>query len=1179
MKYNMRIMSVSVILGLIFNMFGVDLHTYAEFDGTTDKQIIFVEQFAGDENNDFMANESNKQSNEWFDGGFIIESTTTPWREGRFIIVPKEIDGTVCNMLRKTYKTATQQRPTRTFRQESQIDLTKECDYYITYNFELGENDEFDPMLHNQVTNFDALMLDFGSRAGCGIAKNDQGKTVPFVAFDKTSGHIAYGNKEIEKGTLYNALLKIEAHSDNSKEDAMYMAVYHVGEEFDGEYDVSFRLSSSDVFKKISYHFRAAKAPNNQSDMILGNVIAWRVSGDEPTEPEITPNPGTSPEPINNSEEIVTGECTVAYEGFNYQNGTKIEDVRGLLEADTEKGFSGGWLTAVQSDVSGGAELNGAVLDGRGNMILPADNIAVNMRKLSEDLKFTDSNIYYITWTQKGLPSVSDGTHSQRIEIGSSDGTQKALMMGLVKPSGKTTANIIARTNGKTTQYGSIELELNKEYTMIARIDMSDEKNIVRVAAYERGTCPPMQWDAVMEDSLPETADLVSFQGSFKAEKGFGNLIIDKYNAEQVQKAEEAFKAIEKARDSYSAQDYNNAVEIVDELDDSIIKRENKKYLDYFKEEFEKEQADTVKAKELVLEIENIEFTAENVTEIRNKINELMEIIQMLKNAKEKASLEQKEQELLEKLEDLEVTANSFVDEFDQTDGTPVSENGWKADAQLQSPAADELKVNNSFYPIRKNIYHDISKSLNDRLYLGINICENNSSGFVGMEIGDYRLGVASGKMQIRKDNEIIKETTISPNNGTLMAECSNEELTLYWITETNYACISMPVNAKSAVVGIVSENNTSASADRFWTEGISEGNIEKVSLYSKSINEKNLYPEIIKLKEQINEMPDCNIKNEYERMSDVFLTLNRSIIPVIQSVSIKGSAVCGGNIEAVYILDDKGENQGETIIKWNGIEGEKNFQIPSNYLSEKITLDVTPVNIFGEKGEEKSVQIRVTQHTTGSSSGGGSGSGGGFAGVASTTVKNTPSYETPQPQVRKYAFLDIENHWAKEEIDYLAERGLVNGIGNELFGPDQTITRAQFAKMISEIIKDSGNKTVFADVKTSDWYCESVVKVATAGIMQGDGERFFPEQNITREEIAVTSYRLFKYLGGRSEEKIASEFLDYEEISEWAREDIAACAAIKLMNGMDDGCFYPKTNATRAESAVIVWRILKSIE
>lgn len=1173
MKYNIRMMSVSVIFSLIFNMCAVSLCAYAEDITAPDEKIIFTEVFPGDENNDFMLNESNTRENEWFEDGFIIESSTTPWRNDRFIIVTREINGVKRNMLKKTYKTATQQRPTRTLRQTAQIDLTKDCEYYVTYNFELGNNDEFIPMTDNQIVNFDALMLDFGSRTGCGIAKNSQGKTVPFVSFDKTPENIAYGDREIEKGILYNAVFKIETYSDNSKEDAMYMAVYPEGEEFSGEYDISVRLASNSVFKKISYHFRASQALNNQSDMLLGNVNAWKVITNEATDPE----PGNLPEPIDNSEEMTVGESTFAYEGFNYPQGTKFDEAEEFLYADSKKGFSTGWLASKQSDITAGEIIEGAVFDGRGNVIFPTENTVANMRRLSEKLTFNGNETYYITWTQKGKPPLLLGAQSQKLEIGSSDGEQKALMIGLLKPSGQDTANIIVRTNGKTTKYGNKTLDLNKEYTMVARIDTDEEKNTISVSAYERGTCPTMKWDAVIEDVLPETADLLSFQASFKAEKYFGNLIIDKYDSEQTEKGEMALREIEKAKLSYSSEDFKCAGELVNELNEGVIKRELKKYYDFFAVEFEKDQENVDKAKEVALQIERMEFTAENSTEIRIKANELTEYIRTIKNPKEKALLEQTSNSILDKLEDLEVVANSFVDEFDQTNGTPVSENGWKADVQLQSPAAVESKVNNSLYKISGNIYHDISKSINDRLYIGINICENNSIGFVGLEIGDYQLGAASGKLQIRKNNEVIKETAIIADNGTLMAECFNKELTLYWITETNYTCISAPINAMSSVVGIVGADNASAYAERLWVEGISERNIEKVSLCAKSIDDKNLYPEILKLKEQIKEIPDCNIKNEYSGLSDIFLNLNRSILPVVQSVSVKGSAECGNSIEAVYILDDKGENQGETIIKWNGTEGGKNFRIPSNYSDGKITLDVTPVNVFGEKGEEKSVEISVTKYTSGSGKGA-SGSGKGFAGVASTILNDAPSYEIPQPEFRKYAFLDIENHWAKEEIDYLAEHGLVDGIGNELFGPDQTVTRAQFAKMISKMLGDVDYTTVFEDVKTSDWYYESVSKVSAAGIMKGDGEKFFPEQNITREEIAATSYRLFKYLGCRSEEKTTFEFLDYEEMSNWAQEDISACAAIKLMNGMEDGRFYPKANATRAESSVIIWRIIKSL-
>lgn len=1171
MKYNIRIVSVGVILGLIFNLCAVGYCVCAESADASGEKIIFTEQFPGDENSDFMANEANTKGNEWFEDGFIIESTTTPWRSDRFVIVPREADGEKHNMVKKTFKTATQQRPTRTFRSESQIDLTKDCEYYVTYNFELGENDDFIQMADNQIVNFDALMLDFGSREGCGIAKNAEGRTVPFVSFGKAPEHISYGDKEIEKGVLYNAFFKIESYSDSSKEDVMYMAVRPVGENFNGEYDVSAALCTDSVFKKISYHFRAAQAANNQSDMLLGNIKAWKVSAKEPTEPE----PDNPPEPIDNSEEMTLGGCTAVYEGFNYPRGTKFDAAEEFLYADPKKGFSTGWLTSAQSDINAGELIENAVFDGRGNVIFPAENTAANMRKFSEAMTFNGSDVYYITWTQKGKPPMLMGAQSQKLEIGSSDGGQKALMIGLLKPSGQDTANIILRTNGKNTKYGSEVLDLNKEYTMVVKIETYEEQNVISVMTYERGTRPSMNWDAVIEDKLPESADLLSFQASFKAEKSFGNLIIDKYSAEQAEEGETALREIEKAMASYSGEDFDRASELVNGLDEGVMKRELKKYFDYFAAEFEADRENVAKAKELASQIEGMEFTAENSSAIRMRVDELTGYVEAIKNPGEKESLTQRSGLIISKLETLEITANSFVDEFSGADGTSVSKNGWMSDAKLQIPAADEQRINNSAYQICGSIYHDISKTLNDRVYIGLSISENKSKDFVGVESGDYSLGIGAGKLKINKNGEVISEAPVSPENGTLIAECTDEDLTLHWVTESDYSCISVKANAKSTAVGIVGDANASAKAERFWVEGTSERITGKAAAYVKAINSKNTYPEILKFSEQIDKMADCNIKNEYMRMAEIFRDINRRILPVVQAVSVKGSAACGSSVEAVYLIDDQGENQDKVIIKWNGEEGGETFRIPSNYSGKRIVLSVTPVNKLGEAGTEKTAQVSVVR-----SSGSGSGGGGVSGSVTGTVVSDEVTYEIPQPEVRKYAFLDIENHWAKDEIDYLAERGLVNGIGNELFGPDQTVTRAQFAKMISEMIEENINDDapIFADVKASEWYYEGVSKVASAGIMKGDGERFFPDENITREEIAATSYRLFGYLGCKSEERIDVEFPDAEEMSEWAREDISACAAIKLMNGTDDGRFCPNAYATRAESAVIIWRILKSL-
>lgn len=99
----------------------------------------------------------------------------------------------------------------------------------------------------------------------------------------------------------------------------------------------------------------------------------------------------------------------------------------------------------------------------------------------------------------------------------------------------------------------------------------------------------------------------------------------------------------------------------------------------------------------------------------------------------------------------------------------------------------------------------------------------------------------------------------------------------------------------------------------------------------------------------------------------------------------------------------------------------------------------------------------------------------------------------------------DIDNHWAKEEIQYMMDKNIVSGYPDGNFKPDKQITRAEFVKIINYIFgyleKDS---ILFTDVKEGDWFYEEVAKAVRAGYISGyeDGT-MKPNNPITRQEVS----------------------------------------------------------------------------
>ena len=131
-------------------------------------------------------------------------------------------------------------------------------------------------------------------------------------------------------------------------------------------------------------------------------------------------------------------------------------------------------------------------------------------------------------------------------------------------------------------------------------------------------------------------------------------------------------------------------------------------------------------------------------------------------------------------------------------------------------------------------------------------------------------------------------------------------------------------------------------------------------------------------------------------------------------------------------------------------------------------------------------------------SSGGGGGNGtgggnGGRGGASGTGSGYTPNFETTA-DAEKNVFNDMESHWGKEIVALLAERGIVDGMPDGGFHPDQAVTRAEYLKLLttalglSPVMSDS-----FSDVAADEWYYGIIGAAKQAGLAVGDGDSFRP--------------------------------------------------------------------------------------
>ena len=162
---------------------------------------------------------------------------------------------------------------------------------------------------------------------------------------------------------------------------------------------------------------------------------------------------------------------------------------------------------------------------------------------------------------------------------------------------------------------------------------------------------------------------------------------------------------------------------------------------------------------------------------------------------------------------------------------------------------------------------------------------------------------------------------------------------------------------------------------------------------------------------------------------------------------------------------------------------------------------------------------------------------------------------------------------WYHDEIHFCVENGLMNGYGNGKFGPNDNLTRAQFAQILHN---REGRPVVnyllrFEDVPNGAWYTEAVRWAAAQGVVSGYGNgKFGPNDPITREQLAVM---LWRYVGSPAATDKELHFADADKVSDYAREALSWAVEKGIVQGKGGGILDPGGNATRAEAAAMLQR------
>lgn len=188
----------------------------------------------------------------------------------------------------------------------------------------------------------------------------------------------------------------------------------------------------------------------------------------------------------------------------------------------------------------------------------------------------------------------------------------------------------------------------------------------------------------------------------------------------------------------------------------------------------------------------------------------------------------------------------------------------------------------------------------------------------------------------------------------------------------------------------------------------------------------------------------------------------------------------------------------------------------------------------------------------------------------------------TPEPPAMP--FTDVsESAWYYDDVRFVLESGLFDGVTDTQFCPRNTMSRGMMATVLYRMAGEPevGYSPVFSDVPEGKWYTKGIVWCAKMDIVGGTGGGLFePGQTIARQQIATMLYN-YAVIAGKpvSERGNLNAFSDADSVSFWAKDAMRWAVGAGILDGSDDGKLLPQDGATRAHVAAMLNRFHSWLE
>ncbi len=201
----------------------------------------------------------------------------------------------------------------------------------------------------------------------------------------------------------------------------------------------------------------------------------------------------------------------------------------------------------------------------------------------------------------------------------------------------------------------------------------------------------------------------------------------------------------------------------------------------------------------------------------------------------------------------------------------------------------------------------------------------------------------------------------------------------------------------------------------------------------------------------------------------------------------------------------------------------------------------------------------------------------------ASKNNSGNKSYKSLNSAFNSKGFKDVkENHWAYKYINWMLDNNIIDGIGDNKFDPNGTVTRAQFAKMMVNTLDlqlYSPETPTFSDVKKGSWEYQYVESAKNYLTYYKQSNTFKPSENAVREDMAVALVKALGYEDEDADMSLLNQFADAGSINTALRKYVALSVEYGLITGYNENgktLFGPQTNLTRAQASALLYRAFR---